>query len=62
MSLRERQIVLLLRGGLTNRDIAEKLQLSEATVKTYLSRVFEAFQVTSRTALLAAVERIRSET
>lgn len=61
LNVRQQQIVLLLRNGLSNRKIAERLGISEATVKTYLTVVFQAFEVTNRTSLLAKIERLRPE-
>jgi DNA-binding NarL/FixJ family response regulator len=37
---REREVLVLLARGLTNHDIAEKLFLSEGTVKTHVKRIF----------------------
>jgi DNA-binding NarL/FixJ family response regulator len=38
---RELEILLLMAEGLSNREICEKLSLSEGTVKTHVSRVLE---------------------
>lgn len=51
---RERDVVLLLARGLTNRQIARQLFLSEATVKTHLVHVYEKLGVDNRTAAVAA--------
>ena len=51
------QLAQLLRQGLTNRHIARELGLSEATVKVYLHELYRACGVSSRTALVALVER-----
>jgi DNA-binding CsgD family transcriptional regulator len=43
------RIVQLLTGGLSNKEIATKLNLTEGTVKTYLStRIFPALGLTTR--------------
>jgi DNA-binding NarL/FixJ family response regulator len=37
---REREVLRLLGGGLSNTELAARLQLSEATVKTHVARIF----------------------
>jgi len=51
-SKKEREIVLLVAGGRKNRGIAEKLSISEQTVKAHLSRIFRKVNVTSRSQLV----------
>lgn len=56
---REREIVRLLMRGMTNREIAASLHLSEATVKTHLGRVMTRWQVRDRLqVVLRALGRI----
>jgi DNA-binding NarL/FixJ family response regulator len=43
--------------GLSNRDIADQLGLSEGTVKIHATAVFKALGVNSRTQALVAVAR-----
>ena len=48
---------MLLRQGYTNREIAERLYLSENTVKTHLRRLFHKLGVSNRTqAAMVATE------
>lgn len=54
---RQSQVLALMVRGLSNRDIAEQLQLSEGTVKIHASAVFKTLGVTSRTQALVAVAR-----
>jgi DNA-binding NarL/FixJ family response regulator len=46
---REREILLLIAEGLTNRQIAGRVQLSEKTVKNYVSAILDKLGLTSRT-------------
>ncbi|HMH42294.1 MAG TPA: LuxR C-terminal-related transcriptional regulator [Pyrinomonadaceae bacterium] len=46
---REREILELIATGLSNREIAEKLFVSENTVKTHSSRVFDKLSAKRRT-------------
>lgn len=52
LSVRERDIVRLVVCGLRNKGIAEKLSISEGTVKTHLHNIYEKLQVDSRLALV----------
>lgn len=51
LSPREQELVTLVSRGLRNRDIAEKLGVTEGTVKVYLHSVFEKTGVVNRTEL-----------
>lgn len=52
LSERELQVVRCLAEGLSNREIAERLKLSQHTIKNYLFRVFDKLGVSSRVELL----------
>jgi DNA-binding NarL/FixJ family response regulator len=54
LSSRELEVVRLVADGLANRDIARRLFVSEATVKSHLVHVFTKLGVASRTAAVAA--------
>ena len=54
LTRREHEILGLIAKGLTNREIGETLFVSENTVKTHSSRIFEKMQVSRR---VQAVQR-----
>jgi two-component system response regulator DevR len=49
LSAQERQVLLLLAEGLTNRQIAERLYLAEKTIKNYVTSVLSKMGLTRRT-------------
>lgn len=51
ISEREQNIISLVAEGLNNREIAEKLYLSEGTVRNYLSHILEKLGLRDRTQL-----------
>ena len=58
LSSREAEIAHLVAEGLSNRQISQRLQLSEHTIKNYLFRVFEKLGVDTRVELaLYALDR-----
>lgn len=50
---RQWELMRLVAGGYTNRQIARRLVLSEATVRKHLENVFQRLDVTNRTAAIA---------
>lgn len=55
---RERQIIELIADGMTNKEIAEKVNLSNKTVRNYVSSILQKLGVTSRTrAAIYYIER-----
>jgi DNA-binding NarL/FixJ family response regulator len=54
LSHRESEVLALVRNGLTNAEIAERLFLAESTIKSHLSSIFTKFGVRSRKEVAAA--------
>jgi DNA-binding NarL/FixJ family response regulator len=57
LSAREREVLALLVQGLPNKLIARKLQISDKTVKSHLTRIFRELDVTDRTQAALWAER-----
>ena len=55
MTEREREIAGLLAEGLTNRQIADKLFISEGTVKNYISSIYDKTGIHDRVKLVVAL-------
>ena len=58
LSVRETEVVRLIAGGLSNKEISARLSLSEKTVKNHISRIFSKLNITARTQ--AAVHAIKT--
>ena len=56
---REGQILCLIGAGLSNRDIAARLFIGNATVKTHVNRIFSKIEVRDRSAAVAFWRRLR---
>ena len=48
LSAQERRVLALVAEGKTNKEIAEQMELSDKTVKNYLSNIFEKLQISRR--------------
>jgi DNA-binding NarL/FixJ family response regulator len=55
---REREIVRYVALGLRNAEVAEKLTISEVTVKTHLNNIFQKLRLRGRTALALYAIRV----
>src|SRR5689334_2315954 len=49
LTAREREVLILVEGGLNNRQIARRLNIAERTVKSHLHNIFQRLGVTHRT-------------
>lgn len=49
LSVRQRQILLMVADGLANKEIAARLDIAEGTVKAHMHAIFKHLNVTNRT-------------
>jgi two-component system, NarL family, response regulator DegU len=49
LSEREMEVIRLIALGMTNRQIAQQLELSEKTIKNHVSHIFRKLKITART-------------
>jgi len=61
LSDRQQQLVTLVCAGNSNKDIAEKLGITEGTVKAHLHSIFDQLGVRSRIELMIALANHRPE-
>jgi two-component system nitrate/nitrite response regulator NarL len=62
LTARERRVLSLVFEGLTNKEIADKIQISESAVKSCLQHLFTKTGVRTRSQLVrAALEKYRDE-
>jgi DNA-binding NarL/FixJ family response regulator len=57
LTSRERELIVLVSEGLSNKNIARRLNLSEGTIKIYLHKMYEKVGVRNRAALVAFAMR-----
>ncbi|MFV1982532.1 MAG: response regulator transcription factor [Thiohalomonadales bacterium] len=62
LTYRQSEVLISLRNGLSNKDLAEKLNVSENTVKVHISAIFKIFDVHNRTEAVLEMQRILSKT
>lgn len=58
ISERQYDVLCLINNGLSNKEIARKLDISESTVKTHVSRLIESLAVHNRTACVTEALRL----
>ncbi len=54
---RQREVLDLVVEGMSNREIAERLELAEATVKVHITAILRAYGVNSRAKAISAARR-----
>ena len=58
LSERELEVLRLIASGASNRDIARKLFVSLATVKTHINNIYRKLEVRTRTQALARAREL----
>lgn len=58
LSARQREVLIALCQGCSNREIAQRLAISEKTVKAHVGAIFDALRVTNRTQASAVAHRL----
>jgi DNA-binding NarL/FixJ family response regulator len=61
LSPQEERILDMIGEGLTNREIAERINLSDKTVKNYVSTILQKLEVARRAEAASYVARVRAE-
>ena len=61
LTSRERQIVLMVAEGLSNKEVGRRLNLSEGTVKVHLHNIYTKLGINNRTALVPIAHTHRKE-
>jgi two-component system, NarL family, nitrate/nitrite response regulator NarL len=51
LTIRERQIMVAVSEGATNREVGRRLRLAEGTVKVHLHHIYRKLGIANRTAL-----------
>lgn len=52
------QVLSLVKEGMSNKEIADNLDITEATVKAHISTLFKRLDVKSRTQIVVALEKL----
>ncbi|MEA2434768.1 MAG: hypothetical protein QOG54_2225 [Actinomycetota bacterium] len=61
LSPQEERILDLVGEGMTNKEIAERIHLSDKTVKNYVSTILQKLEVTRRAEAASYIARVRAE-
>ena len=51
LTIRERQVTLVVSEGLSNKQVGQRLSIAEGTVKLHLHNIYRKLAVANRTAL-----------
>jgi DNA-binding CsgD family transcriptional regulator len=58
LTLRQKEIALLVAEGLSNKEIAQRLGTSPATIASHMARIFRKYKIESRARLAGAALRL----
>ena len=61
LTRREREVMLLVADGLSNKEVGRRLNLSEGTIKIHLHTIYQKVSVTNRTALANLARMYRDQ-
>jgi len=61
LTARQREIMLIVAEGLSNKEIARRLNIAEGTVKIHLHQIYRQLGISNRTALTAFVYGDRAD-
>lgn len=59
LSPREYQVARLVASGRSNRQIAERLVISEQTVKNHIQSIFRKLAISNRVELTIRIQRVK---
>ena len=59
LSDREKQVLILIAEGLTNKEISASLAISESTVENHTHHIYKKLRVSNRARAVAYVLRLR---
>lgn len=59
ISRKEQEVIILVSQGFKNKEIADKLNISEQTVKAHISHIFRKVKVTNRSQLVPLAMKYR---
>lgn len=60
LSDREKQVLVLIAEGMTNKEISARLTISESTVENHTHQIYKKLRVSNRAQAVAYVLRLRS--
>jgi RNA polymerase sigma factor (sigma-70 family) len=59
ISPREQEVLRLIGAGCSNREIADRLSISESTVKTHVGNIYDKLNVNSRVQAITSAKELK---